>query len=131
MRVLLIDDDDLVRVTVRDFLAGSGHEVVEARDGTQALAEIARALPEVILCDRMMPLMSGYELLERVRRDWPTLDRVPFFFLTGLADERDVAAVAHLRPTAYLLKPIRRADLLAALDAAAGSPPAKDKEPSG
>jgi two-component system alkaline phosphatase synthesis response regulator PhoP len=125
VRVLLIDDDDAVRETLREFLARGGHEVVEARDGAEALAELARARPDAILCDRMMRVMSGYELLEVVRRDWPTLDSVPFFFLTGLADERDVAAVEHLRPAGYLRKPIRQAELLAALDAAV--PPAAAK----
>ena len=115
MRILLIEDDVVTRMTLAAMLANAGYEVVEAGDGEQGLAEIARQAPDAIFCDRMMPRVSGFEVLEAVRRDWPALNAVPFFFLSGLSDERDMMAVADLNPTDYLSKPISRGDFLSAL----------------
>ncbi len=124
MRILLIDDDDLVRDTLCSFLESGGHDVVQAPGGEQGLALLEQETPDAIICDRIMPNVSGFEVLERVRRDWPHLSTVPFLFLSGLSDERDVAAVSSLAPTAYLSKPIKRADLLAALERAFTQPKA-------
>ena len=53
-----------------------------------------------------MPSMTGYELLERLRNVYPQYGNVPFIFLTALTDQTDKQAVNHLKPTAYLEKPL-------------------------
>jgi CheY-like chemotaxis protein len=69
--------------------------------------------------------MSGYDVLETVRRDRPDLDLMPFVFLTALNDARDRHAVADLAPTLYLGKPIDHRDLLRAIgDVLSGRRPA-------
>jgi CheY-like chemotaxis protein len=123
-RVLIIDDDDLVVETIATLLRAEGYDVVSATNGEEGLAQIARRAPDLVLCDRVMPGLSGYEVLERLRHERPDLCDLPFVFLTGLADPRDIGATADLRPAAYLTKPIGRAELLRAVARFVGGVPA-------
>jgi CheY-like chemotaxis protein len=80
--------------------------VVTAHNGREGLDLLQTVEPDLIICDRAMPLMSGYELLERIRGAYPQYANLPFVFLTALADPRDRHSVDHLNPTAYLEKPV-------------------------
>ena len=73
---------------------------------------IQQVEPDLIICDRSMPQMTGYQLLERLRDVYPQYRKLPFIFLTALSDPRDRHAVDHLEPTAYLEKPINFDKLL-------------------
>ncbi|MSP82222.1 MAG: response regulator [Alphaproteobacteria bacterium] len=121
MHVLIVDDEELVRGFLTSVLASAGYEVAAAADGVEGLAEISRRCPDIILCDRLMPRMSGHEMLEIIRRDWRSLDEVPFLFLSVLSDQRDFDTVSDLRPTSYLTKPIRKNELLQALAGIVGA----------
>lgn len=114
-RILIIDDDPVAQELLTLWLTDAGYEVVTAADGAEGFVELDRRTPDVILCDRIMPIMSGFEFLDRPRRDYPALDRIPFVFLTALADQRDVDITRDLNPSAYLAKPIQRKTLFAAL----------------
>ncbi len=89
-----------------DELRVQGHEVIEAQNGEEGLRKFRESEPDIVLCDRAMPGMSGYDVLERIRGAHPQFNDVPFVFLTALGDPRDRAAVDHLKPAAYLTKPI-------------------------
>jgi CheY-like chemotaxis protein len=71
-RVLLVDDDDLMRRSMREVLAKDGWEAVEADNGLTALARLAESIPDVIMLDLMMPEMDGFEFLVemRARDEW-------------------------------------------------------------
>jgi two-component system NtrC family sensor kinase len=113
-RVLLIDDDEVVvRALVRALRPH--HDVVGVTRAGAAIAEVERALPDVIICDVMMPDTTGAELIERMTERWPSVrDRV--LFLTGGVfgeGARELEAHEHGR---VLHKPIALADLLDAIE---------------
>lgn len=80
--ILVVDDDADVREVLRLFLEGRGFRVREAENGADALDALARERPSLILLDMMMPVMSGPELLERMRPD-PELASIPVLLVTA------------------------------------------------
>lgn len=113
VKILLIEDEAPVREMLVDELTVQGHSVVEAVNGEEGLKKFLEVEPDIVLCDRAMPGMSGYDLLSRIRGAHPQYDDVPFVFLTALTDPRDKAAVDHLKPSAYIEKPVDFAMLAA------------------
>ena len=106
MKILCIDDEADFRENLVEFLEDLGHDVTEASDGAQGLELVRAQLPDLIICDRSMPKMTGTELLEALRNDGAIPDSLPFLFLTALDDRRDRHAAVHLNPTKYLTKPV-------------------------
>lgn len=125
--ILVVDDDDAVRETITSIVRSGGHETVTASGGAAAFASLNERVPDLILCDRMMPGMSGYDLLEKIRAERTDLDAVPFVFLTALRDSRDMQSTAPLRPTAYLTKPVRARTLLDTIGALLGIDTRRDQ----
>lgn len=79
-RILVVDDEPLLRQTSAMVLTGGGYEVRTAGDGFEALIELRHALPHLIVSDLSMPNMSGFELLSVVRRRFP---QIPVIAVTG------------------------------------------------
>ena len=104
--ILLVEDEAEVREMLVDELSTQGHTVSEAEDGAEGLKKLLALQPDLVICDRAMSVMSGYELLERIRTMHPEFNGVPFIFLSALTDQRDREAVEHLRPAAYIGKPV-------------------------
>ncbi len=95
-RILLVDDDPLVRASAAGTLRRAGYEVHEAVDAASALATLRDGrLPDLLLSDHAMPGMPGMDLLRQVRREWPAL---PCMLVTGYADDlgEDVPGVERL-----------------------------------
>jgi two-component system cell cycle sensor histidine kinase/response regulator CckA len=110
IRVLLVDDEEMIRRAIVRFLARRGAEVTEAADGVQALERLAGFEPHVILADLRMPKMDGAELYARLQAERPALaERVLFLSgdITQLAG-RGLAPVARER---VLVKPVELAEL--------------------
>lgn len=105
-KILLIEDEAPVREMLLDELTVQGHKVIEASTGEEGLEKFLENEPDLVVCDRAMPGMSGYEVLERIRGAHPQYEDIPFIFLTALTDPRDKAAVEHLKPSAYIEKPV-------------------------
>ena len=105
-RILLIEDEAPVREMLCDELSVQGHNVIEAKNGEEGLQKFLEAKPDIVLCDRAMSGMSGYDVLHNLRTVHPQYNNVPFVFLTALTDPRDKAAVDHLNPSAYIDKPV-------------------------
>jgi CheY-like chemotaxis protein len=82
-RILVVDDEPLIRQTSAMVLASNGYEVRTAGDGFEALIELRQALPDLIISDLSMPNMSGFELLSVVRRRFP---EIPVIAITGKFD---------------------------------------------
>src|SRR5688572_16088156 len=81
--VLVVDDDDAVRSSLRDLFQGEGYDVITARHGREAFELLAEfGAPRVILLDLMMPVMDGWQFLTRQRED-PVLRHVPVVILTA------------------------------------------------
>jgi DNA-binding NarL/FixJ family response regulator len=112
----LVDDHPIMRDGLRALLEARGHKVVgEAVDPTQALADILRLRPEVLILDLNLGGRSGFELLaELQRRDTPTRCVV----LTMSAQPRQVADALKMGASAYVLKGSAGSELLQAIDAA-------------
>jgi len=116
-RVLIIDDDPILRHMVRSFLELAAYEALEAGDGPDGLAQAAHRHPDIILLDLMMPGMDGYETCRGLKGN-PTTAAIPVIFVTASADptlnRRAYAAGA----VACIPKPFRREALLATIDLA-------------
>jgi CheY-like chemotaxis protein len=79
-RILVVDDEPVVRETSAKVLATKGYEVRTAEDGFAALAALRRSLPDLVISDLRMPNMSGFELLAVVRRRFP---HIPLIAISG------------------------------------------------
>lgn len=106
LRILIVDDDPLLADMACDHYRAQGHHVEAAINGREALASMERERPDIVICDRRMPEMSGAELLENVRARGAAWAAVIFAFATGLTDRRDRYAMLPLGPDAYFCKPL-------------------------
>jgi DNA-binding response OmpR family regulator len=115
--VLLIEDDESQRFIATFALKKAGHEVREAADGPRGLAAARAAPPEVIVCDVMMPGMSGYEVVTALRAD-PELAQVPVILLTAMSERQHMRQGMTSGADDYLTKPYRPDELCEAIAAA-------------
>mgnify|MGYP000911122295 FL=1 len=104
--ILVVEDERELCSILYDDLSSRGYRVEIARNGQEGLELVQGVEPDLVICDRAMPVMSGYQLLERIRGGYPQYSTLPFIFLTALSDPRDRHSVDHLNPTAYLEKPV-------------------------
>lgn len=79
-RVLVVDDEEMIRITSAKVLQSRGFEVRTAADGFEALVELRKAPPDIVISDLHMPNMSGFELLSVVRRRFP---HIPVIAISG------------------------------------------------
>jgi CheY-like chemotaxis protein/anti-sigma regulatory factor (Ser/Thr protein kinase) len=107
--ILLIDDEAAVRHTMADLLQAAGQTVHVAESGLAGLAQLAHALPDLVLTDLGMPEMSGVELARRVKAAHP---RLPVVLLTGWGDTPTLSADDRSVVDRVLGKPVRLAELL-------------------
>jgi len=113
--VLLVDDEDALRRVMRDLLARDGFEVVEARTGAEALDQVDRHAPDVVVLDLNLPGMDGYSVLSELRTR-PATQRIPVIVLTAKGDEDNEVRVFDLGADDFLSKPFRAKALSKRLD---------------
>ena len=112
MANILIADDDPILVEILKFrLEGAGHRVTVARDGDQALTAARTDLPDLIVLDSMMPIISGPEALAELKSD-PDLSLIPVVILTARDGESDIIAGLTGGAAEYLTKPFIPQELL-------------------
>jgi CheY-like chemotaxis protein len=118
-RVLVVDDNDLVRALASTMLSQQGYQVVEAADGAHALelAEAADAPFDLLVTDISMPHMTGIELAEALRKKWPELTIV---YTSGYADSQVMTDAVIAPGDKFLPKPFNFEALLIAADIALG-----------
>lgn len=104
--ILVVEDERELLSILYDDLTSRGFQVEVARNGQEGLEKLQNLEPDLVICDRAMPVMSGYQFLERLRGAYPQYNGLPFIFLTALTDPRDRHSVDHLHPTSYLEKPV-------------------------
>jgi CheY-like chemotaxis protein len=103
-RVLVVDDERSIRLLCRVNLTASGIEVLEARDGREALEVVRQSRPDLVLLDVMMPEVDGWTVARELARDEQTRD-IPIVFLTARADPADRRRGQQLGGVGYLTKP--------------------------
>lgn len=111
MKILIAEDDPIIRGNLFRTLQLEGYQVFAAEDGQQALGLALAEKPDLILSDMMMPVMDGHEFLRAIRHDNVTA-HTPFVFLTARADRTDIREGMKLGADDYLSKPFLRNELL-------------------
>ncbi len=102
-RILIADDDPLLRALLVHRLSADGHDVVVAEDGGEALAAVREQSPDLIVLDAMMPIMDGFEVLRRIKAE--RICAAPVIMLTALKREEDIVGALQLGAADYLVKP--------------------------
>jgi len=103
-RILVAEDERDIRELIGFTLRHSGHEVLTASNGEDALAIALRELPNLVLLDIRMPRLTGYEVCRRLRAD-PTTQHIPVAFLSAKGQDSEVQAGMDAGATDYILKP--------------------------
>ncbi|MGM0635215.1 MAG: response regulator [Bacteroidota bacterium] len=114
-QVLLIEDDQTVRENTAEILELSGYEVFIASDGKKGVDKAKEILPDIIVCDVMMPEMDGYDVLSNLAENDATYN-IPFIFLSAKTDHKDVRKGMDLGADDYLTKPFEEEDLINAIE---------------
>lgn len=110
MLILVAEDDEVTREAIRDLLTVEGHQVLEAADGTAAIAAWRTGRPELVLLDIMMPGASGYDVCRTIRREDTA---VPLAFLSAKSEEVDIVLGLELGADDFIRKPFGKHELLA------------------
>tara|TARA_R110000782_G_scaffold61114_7_gene126030 strand:- start:2905 stop:3882 length:978 start_codon:yes stop_codon:yes gene_type:complete len=116
MKVLLAEDSLTMMLTASKIIKNSGHEVIPARDGKEALSLYFSENPDLVLLDVEMPKLSGFEVAEKIRAD-KTSKWIPIMFLTGFSDDENLSKGIESGGDDYLAKPVSQVVLNAKLNA--------------
>ena len=108
-RVLVVDDESMVREVLQRYLELEGFDVTTAEDGEAALASFARDRPQLVLLDLMLPRIDGLEVFRRMRADAPT----PVIMLTARGEETDRVVGLELGADDYVTKPFSPREVIA------------------
>ena len=115
-KVLIIEDEPQMRRNMLTVLKHEGFEGVGAKDGQEGVMLAKRELPDLILCDVMMPGLDGYGVLAALRAERAT-ETIPFIFLTAKGERDDVRNGMNTGADDYLTKPVTVEDLKGAIQA--------------
>ena len=116
-KILLAEDDKQIGDMVSFKLTNAGHRVIRAQDGEAACVLAARELPDLILLDAMMPSLSGFEVLRRLKAD-ANLRGIPVIMVTAKGHERDVLSGLRGGAVDYIVKPFSLKELSARVELA-------------
>lgn len=110
-KVLLVEDDEMIREVIRQLLEREGYEVTECNDGSSALRSAYENTYSIILSDILMPQLNGLELLRRLR-EMPETEQTPVVMLTSMGKDEDVHRGFELGANDYIVKPFSPSELL-------------------
>jgi DNA-binding response OmpR family regulator len=105
-KILCIEDDRETAALIAEELTDRGYEIYIAHDGREGFASILKNMPDLVLSDVSMPVMSGFELLGRLIALAPRFSQMPFVFLTALTDRDNELKGRRLGADDYVTKPI-------------------------
>jgi CheY-like chemotaxis protein len=103
-RILLVDDESSIRTILRVNLESDGMGVIEAADGSEALEQVRKERPALVLLDVMMPNVDGWEVAERLASD-PDTREIPVVFISARAAREDRLRAQELGAVGYVVKP--------------------------
>jgi response regulator NasT len=115
MRILLAEDETIIRLDLRELLERTGHEVVaEARDGEEAVALAREVLPDLAIMDVKMPRLDGIDAARKILGERP----IPIVMLTAFGQKDLIDRAAEAGVYGYLVKPFREQDIVPAIETA-------------
>jgi DNA-binding response OmpR family regulator len=114
-KILVADDDPLLRTLIEHKLAASGYDVLIAGDGQEALEIAARDQPDAIVLDAMMPVRDGFDVLRTLKAD-AALRTIPVVMLTARRREDDIVGALRLGAADYMTKPFMPEELVARIN---------------
>lgn len=114
-KILLIEDDRTVRENTAELLELSDYEVTTAANGKLGIEAAKKVIPDIIICDIMMPETDGYQVLQQLSEDPETFE-IPFIFLSAKTEHKDIRKGMDLGADDYLTKPFEEEDLLSAIE---------------
>jgi DNA-binding response OmpR family regulator len=118
-KILVAEDEKQIADMIAFKLTNSGHQVIRAQDGEQAMQLAKRDTPDLIMLDAMMPGIGGFEVLRRLKAD-PALRSVPVIMVTAKGHERDVLSGLRGGAVDYVVKPFSLKELAARVELALG-----------
>jgi CRP-like cAMP-binding protein/CheY-like chemotaxis protein len=115
-KILLIEDNDDVRENTAEILALCSYEVFTAANGKEGVETALRELPDLVICDIMMPVLDGYGVLHSLGKH-PATASIPFIFLTAKSEQADFRKGMGMGADDYITKPFDGTELLNAVEA--------------
>ncbi|RKN80218.1 response regulator transcription factor [Ulvibacterium marinum] len=112
--ILLIEDHIGILENTAELLELEGYRVIKAKNGKEGLKELASFIPDLIICDLLMPEMDGLTLLAMLGKH-PDYKKIPFIFFSAKAEKMDIKKGLDLGADDYLVKPLELEDLLASI----------------
>ena len=109
-RILVAEDEEDIRDLIEFTLSYVGHEVISVSNGEEAYQSARQVLPDLILLDVRMPIMSGIEACKKIKSD-PETYRIPVVFLSAKGQDSEIKAGLEAGAVEYLLKPFSPDDL--------------------
>jgi DNA-binding response OmpR family regulator len=129
-KILVAEDEKQIADMIAFKLTNCGHKVIQAQDGEQAVTLATRERPDLMLLDVMMPGLSGFEVLRRLKGD-PALRSMPIIMVTAKGHERDVLNGLRSGAVDYVVKPFSLKELAARVELALRrEPPAPPPPPA-
>lgn len=114
-RLLIVEDNARLRGVIAVYLEKAGYEIMQARDGDDALLRLAETIPDLIVSDIMMPGTDGFALAANLRQN-PRTDLIPIIFLTAKDRAADRISGFRAGVDAYLVKPFEPEELVAVIE---------------
>jgi CheY-like chemotaxis protein len=114
-KVLLIEDDMVVRENTAELLELANYSVITANNGKDGISLAKKHLPNIIICDIMMPELNGYGVLQILSKD-PITKHIPFIFLTAKTEHKDIRKGMDLGADDYITKPYDESELFSAIE---------------
>ncbi len=114
-KILLIEDDEIIRENTAEILELAHYEVTTAENGKIGVKMAGKTIPDLIICDIMMPELDGYGVLFLLGKD-PVTSTIPFIFLTAKTERKDMRKGMAMGADDYLTKPFEEMDLLHAVE---------------
>lgn len=115
-KILVIEDEPEMRRNITTLLRYHQYETFAAENGRAGVEAARREIPDLILCDVMMPELDGYGVLKTLQTD-TVLAQIPFIFLTAKGEKDDLRCGMNLGADDYLTKPVANTDLVQAIEA--------------
>ena len=114
VKILLIEDDSVLRDNTAELLELSGYKVIKASNGKEGLKMAITNPPDIVVCDIMMPEMNGYEVLEKLSEN-RKLKFTPFIFLSAKTEHHEIRKGMNMGADDYITKPFTEDELLSAI----------------